>query len=234
MPAPVKVRHAEYSMILCSDASRSAPSDRLFDISLAAIQAARTEDLSSISARLKGRFRFPDSVVQLWPGEHYRLLAGLVRTLKPNTVVEIGTAEGISALALKRNLPSGGKVVTFDIIPWRKVPNPCLEETDFQEGNLLQEVADLGNATVVERYRSLLEAAELLFIDAAKDGELEWRLLRNLQELKYRQTPIVLFDDIRVWNMLALWHELRWPKLDLTSFGHWSGTGICELNGEGI
>jgi hypothetical protein len=50
--------------------------------------------------------------------------------------------------------------------------------------------------------------------------------------VRFRQTPIVVFDDIRVWNMLAIWHDLRWPKLDPTSFGHWSGTGICEVRVE--
>lgn len=37
-----------------------------------------------------------------------------------------------------------------------------------------------------------------------------------------------LFDDIRVWNMLAIWRGIRRPKLDLTSFGHWSGTGLVD------
>ncbi len=229
MPAPVAVRHAEYSMILCADGARSAPTNRLFDVSLAAIDAARGEDLSFITARLRGRFRFPDGIAEVWPGEHYRLLAGLVRTLKPRCIVEIGTAEGMSALALKKNLPPTGRIVTFDIVPWRSYPNPCLEDGDFQDGRLAQEVDDLGNAEAVERHRELLQGMDLLFIDAAKDGSLERRLIQNLESLHFDQSPLVVFDDIRVWNMLAIWHELRWPKLDLTSFGHWSGTGLCEL-----
>lgn len=36
-------------------------------------------------------------------------------------------------------------------------------------------------------------------------------------------------DDIRVWTMLKTWREISYPKLDLTSFGHWSGTGIIEF-----
>lgn len=229
MPAPVAVRHAEYSMIVCADGAQSSPSERLFDVALAAIDAARREDLSLITARLKGRFRFPDNIPEVWPGEHYRLLAGLVRTVKPRSVVEIGTAEGMSALALKKNLLPDGKIATFDLIPWRSYPNSCLEERDFQDGRLIQVVEDLGNPGVVERHRDLLQSTDLFFIDAAKDGVLERKLIRNLETLHFEGAPLVVFDDIRVWNMLAIWHELRWPKLDLTSFGHWSGTGLCEL-----
>jgi predicted O-methyltransferase YrrM len=229
MPAPVRVRHAEYSMLFSADGAFGKPSERLIDMALAAIQAARSQDLQDIESRLKGRFQFPDALVQVWPGEHYKLLAGLVETLQPRTIVEIGTAEGMSGLALKKNLPRGGKVVTFDIIPWQSYPNPCLETADFEDGGLMQEVADLGDERVLRRYRSLLADAQLLFIDAAKDGKLEGRLIANLETIEFRKTPIVVFDDIRVWNMLAIWYELTWPKLDITSFGHWSGTGICEL-----
>jgi len=229
MPAPVRVRHAEYSMLFSADGAFGKPSESLIDVALAGIHAARSQDLKEIETRLQGRFQFPDALVQVWPGEHYKLLAGLVETLQPRMIVEIGTAEGMSALALKKNLPRGGKVITFDIIPWQSYPNPCLGTADFEDGSLMQEVADLGDERVLRRYRAELAQAELLFIDAAKDGKLEDRLIANLETVEFRQTPIVVFDDIRVWNMLAIWHKLTWPKLDITSFGHWSGTGICEL-----
>jgi hypothetical protein len=29
-------------------------------------------------------------------------------------------------------------------------------------------------------------------------------------------------------NMIGIWRGIRHPKLDLTSFGHWSGTGLVE------
>jgi hypothetical protein len=38
----------------------------------------------------------------------------------------------------------------------------------------------------------------------------------------------LVFDDIRIWNMLRIWREIVRPKLDLTSFGHWTGTGIVD------
>jgi hypothetical protein len=40
-----------------------------------------------------------------------------------------------------------------------------------------------------------------------------------------------MFDGIRVLNMIGIWRRLARPKMDLTSFGHWSGTGLADWNG---
>src|SRR5215831_18728865 len=154
-PVPTPVRHAEYSMVFSLHTPRNLYSERLFDVSIAGIQAARSQDLSSIAQRLRGRFRFPDSTVETWPGEHYKLLAGLVHVLQPRLIIEIGTAEGMSALALKKNLPPSGRVITFDIIPWMTYPNKCLQSVDFEDGRLEQRIDDLGDLITMERHRAV-------------------------------------------------------------------------------
>jgi predicted O-methyltransferase YrrM len=228
-PSPVSARHMEYSMLYSEDDSLSRPSARLIDLSVQAINQAQYHTcLTEISQRLSGRFPFPDDIVSLWPGEHYKLLAGLVQVLKPALVVEIGTAEGLSALSMLKYLPANGRIVSFDIVPWAEYPRSCLNPQDFADGRLSQIIDDLGDREVFKSHRTLLERADLVFIDAAKDGTLEQKLLANFQSLSYEPKPIFVFDDIRLWNMLSVWRELRWPKLDLTSFGHWCGTGICE------
>ena len=93
---------------------------------------------------------------------------------------------------------------------------------------LQQIVGDLGDAEYFASQKNLICQADFIFIDAAKDGILEKRLINNFSQLQFQTHPIFMFDDIRVWNMLAIWRELRWSKLDLTSFGHWTGTGLCE------
>jgi len=40
----------------------------------------------------------------------------------------------------------------------------------------------------------------------------------------------VIFDDIRDLNMLQFWRDIAPPKLDLSSFGHWTGTGLVRWN----
>src|ERR671914_1789483 len=100
-PSPVAARHMEYSMLYSEDDSLSKPNARLIDLSIQAIiHAQRHVCIDEIVKRMNGRFSYADETVDLWPGEHYRLLAAFVQVLKPTEVVEIGTAEGLSALCL--------------------------------------------------------------------------------------------------------------------------------------
>lgn len=225
MPPPVDVRHSEYSMLLSADDEPFRPTDRLLDVALSAVQHARKVDVSSLAARVPKGIRY----AEVWPGEHYKLLAGLVKALGAKSIVEIGTATGLSGLTLMLELPQGGKVTTFDVVPWPKyIDGTVLTEQDFKDGRLVQVLDDLQQPSVVERHRELLEGADFIFIDAAKDGVMEQRFIDNLKPLRFKNAPIVMFDDIRVWNMLAIWRQLDRPKLDLTSFGHWSGTGLVD------
>ena len=70
----------------------------------------------------------------------------------------------------------------------------------------------------------------MIFIDAAHNGETEKKILENLQTVSFKKPPLIVMDDIRVWTMLKCWREIPFPKLDLTSFGHWSGTGIVQMD----
>ena len=216
---PIAARHVEPSLIA---ALTGAPSDRLLDTSLRAIEIARSVDLSSLTTR--GANDFPDT----WPGEHYKLLAALVALLAPKTVIEIGTATGMSALAMKTALPEDGKIVTFDVVPWQGYPDGVLEDGDFADGRLEQRVDDLSTPAGWQANADLLQRAEFIFLDALHDGVQERNFLRGFDEVGLASGPIVMFDDIRLWRMLAFWQEIARPKLDLTSFGHWSGTGLVD------
>ena len=151
--------------------------------------------------------------------------------LKPSVAIEIGTSTGLSSLCLKRYLPSHGKIVTFDILPWHQYSNTLLRKEDFEDQRLIQHVADLSIGGVMEQYTPLIQQAGLIFIDATHDGKLEAQLLRNLEKIAFLNKVFLLFDDIKVWTMLKMWREISYPKIDLTSFGHWSGTGLVALCG---
>ena len=226
MPVPVQVRHAEYSMVFSADDDLSRPSKYLLSVALEAIANAREISLEDLSARMKSPPYYPD----IWPGEHYKLLAGLALSLKPKVVIEIGTGSGLSALAIKKYLSPGSKVATFDPIDWKSYPGSCLREEDFRDGGLVQHLDDLSNPAVIPEYRQLLTEATMILIDAEKDGVMEQRFLDNFKSISFHTNPLILFDDIRLWNMLKIWRNIVLPKLDLTSFGHWSGTGIIEWN----
>src|SRR5438128_133684 len=165
---------------------------------------------------------------RIWPGEHYRLLAALVKLLQPKRVVEIGTLHGLSALALKKFLPNAGKIDTFDVVPWDSLSDTSLRPEDFEDDRLGQQIGDLSDTAVFELHRSLFQQTELLFVDGPKDGIFERKLLQQLETIDFHKPLLLVMDDIRFWNMLAIWQDIARPKLDLTSFGHWSGTGLVE------
>jgi predicted O-methyltransferase YrrM len=193
-------------------------------VALEAIREARGINLEDICGRMKGPPYYPN----IWPGEHYRLLAGLVVHLKPRLVVEVGTSMGLSALAMKKYLPAGSKLLTFDIRDWKSDPAYSLRDEDFADGRLVQFLEDLSDPAVLRKHAEILKEADLLFLDASKDGVTEKRFLENFLLVPFRERMVLFLDDIRLWNMLKIWREISMPKLDLTSFGHWSGTGIVE------
>lgn len=225
LPPPTKAEHGEYSMILSARDNPAKLTSRLLRVSLQAIEHAASVDLGEIGMRNEQAREYGN----LWPGEHYRLLAGLMLTLKPKLAIEIGTSTGLSALCLKRYLPRDGKIATFDIVAWQHYPTTVLKAEDFENQKLVQHVADLSLDSTMQKYTSLIQEAELIFIDATHDGKLEEQILANLKKIPFRNKVYVLLDDIRVWTMLKTWREISLPKVDLTSFGHWSGTGLVEF-----
>lgn len=216
--------HGEYSMIYDTLNTSGRPSDYLIDLALRAAHEAWRTELPELSQRIDAA---SNDFTRVWPGEHYRLLAALVKLLQPKHVIEIGTFRGLSVLALKKFLPSDGKITTFDIVSWQSIPDSFLREEDF-DGRLRQEIEDLADPSCFEKHRELIEEADLIFLDGPKDGRFEPELLRQLDNIQFRNPVLLVFDDIRFWNMLAVWHSITRPRLDLTSFGHWSGTGLVE------
>ncbi len=223
-PPPVAVSHAEYSMVFSQHDEVSQPTKRLIDLALAAASGARDYDLREVSARLPSAPYFPD----IWPGEHYRFLAAMIKLLDPKQVVEIGTFAGLSAISMLHAMPAGTHLDTFDVVPWDQISSTVLRAQDFEDGRLVQHVSDLQDAKAAQQHAVVLRNADFLFIDAAKDGVMEAVFLQRFAEIGLKPGAILCFDDIRMWKMLKTWREIRQPKLDVTSFAHWSGTGLVE------
>ena len=67
-------------------------------------------------------------------------------------------------------------------------------------------------------------------MDAPKDGVFEPALAALLIEHLGETGTLTVWDDIRVMTMVEFWRGLPLPKLDITSLGHWSGTGLALLS----
>lgn len=222
-PAPVDAAMAMPSVISSAD-DEARPSHRLLSLAVEAAEAARLVCLDDLAMRpgVPGEF-------VVWPGEHYRLLSGLMRALNPQVVVQIGVWMGLEALAMRKYLPPGGRIVMFDPTRWDTVAGTVLREADFADGRLTQEIEDLTTEAGLARHRGLLESADFILVDGPEDGQTERKLLEGLGRLRFEKRPVAMFDGTRLWPMLRFWRQIAHPKLDLTSFGHWSGTGWVEL-----
>ena len=203
------------------------PNPRLLDLAQAVLPECRTIDFGFLDVRASAEERW----YRVWPGEHYRLLAALTRILRPSVAVEIGTSTGMAALTIAHHMPPGGVVHTYDIAGWPSFANSWLTPADFAGGGLVQHLDDLGEPEAYERHRPVLEAAALIFVDGPKDNVMEWKLIERMRHTRFAQAPIMIFDDIHFPTMLLPWRSIDRPRLDLTSFGHWSGTGLVDWNG---
>ena len=167
-------------------------------------------------------------------GEHYRLFAALTEILDPKVVVEIGTSTGASARSFLDFSASDAKVYTFDVIPWNKFDfagGTWLKESDFTSGKLTQYLDDLSVDTLFSKHTELIASADILFCDAPKDGKFEYELFDRLAKVKMlHKERYLILDDIKFLNMAALWRKIASPKIDITSFGHWSGTGLVDIS----
>ncbi len=180
------------------------------------------------SSELEGRCRTDQQRVwaATWPGEHYRLLPALARQLGGGVVVEVGTFTGMGTLAL---LEGADDVVTYDVVPWDTVPDAVIRHDDISGGHVEQRIGDLSTELFFRSQVDTLDSAALIFIDGPKDRTFE----RSFTELlchTFRGTgKVLVYDDIRVANMVTFWGRLELDKFDATSFGHWSGTGLARL-----
>jgi hypothetical protein len=231
LPRPSESQPDSYSYSFVADTDVRPPTTRILDLAVEAIGHARGVSFATLQDRINP---VAYGMLERWPGEHYRLLAAICSLTRPKTVVEIGTASGLSALALLSALPVSSRLVSFDILPWDyKGPEAWGGETllrsdDFSDGRLSHAVGDLSNPATFALHRDLLTRTELFFVDGPKDGIFERVLLERLGTLQFASPPIVVFDDIKLWNMLKIWNDVTRPKLDVTSFGHWSGTGLID------
>ncbi len=218
------VRQAEPTMLLSLDDEPWRPSPRLYQLAVQlAVHAPRMDHPILMKRRGEGPRWY-----EVFPGEHYNLLTALCLLLKPRVVWEFGTDAGMGTVALLEGLDETAGVYTVDIDPWTAKADPWLTRDDFDSGRVIQVVSDMKAPDLFARYRDAMAEAELLFVDGPKDGFTEALFLEQLAGVPFRRPPIVVFDDIRVMLMLATWRSIQRPKMDLTSFGHWSGTGLVD------
>lgn len=159
------------------------------------------------------------------PGEHYAWLTTLARVYRPGVMLEFGRAQGASTLALYSGKP----------------PAACFGSVDIARGDSLGEYfipheltlddtvsVLLGDCLDLSLYGNLgFDPAQIdfLFVDVGHDGATEREFVRRV--FPHLRQCLVLFDDIHLYaEMDAFWNDLPYPKLDITTSCHHSGSGL--------
>lgn len=149
------------------------------------------------------------------PGvEAYTLYMNSSKKLpKDSLISDLGTFQGLSALALSIN--TNIKVESYDI---DLRPNKVSKRKNikFIEANIFD-------------YIDRILTSDLILIDLdPHDGVQEKRFFDILIENKYK--GITLWDDIHInLGMQNFWDMVNIEKEDLTNVGHHSGTGYIKF-----
>ena len=163
-----------------------------------------------------------------FPGEHYRLLAAICSLEKPNVVIDIGTYTGMSSRVMLDY--SNAKVLTFDLVHWKEFDS-YLNINDFKSNRISQSLDDLSKLDNFDKYKSIFRDSDLIFLDGPKNVIFEEKLLDLFFQLEFpRKKRYLIVDDIKFPAMFNFWRKINSPKIDLSSFGHWSGTGVVDIS----
>lgn len=173
----------------------------------------------------------PGPFVNAFPGDHYRLLAALIKLFQPQLMLDIGTFTGLSARVMGTYANKESDVITYDIIPYNEIDNTVLSPEICRQYGIQQKVEDLSDPYSFHDNTELLRSADFIMCDGPKDNKFEPIFLKRLSELSMPcKKRWLLLDDIRFLDMIGLWRAIQSPKIDLTSFGHFSGTGLVDIS----
>jgi predicted nicotinamide N-methyase len=152
---------------------------------------------------------FPKSWFYMDAGlEHYRLLAFISKLYNGVNLLDIGSYQGSSAIALSFNKKN--KVISYDIDHQPEIADIKISNIEFIKGNVLKNEI----------------TAPFILLDTYHDGTFEQEFIDHLLKIKYK--GLVMFDDIHLnKEMSNFWNGLKNEKYDLTEIGHHSGTGIA-------
>jgi hypothetical protein len=182
------------------------------------ILATTKEELDSMD--LSAYRNRPNTPVQWFFGnageEHYRLLIKISTLFNGQTLYDIGTYEGSSALALAHN--ETNFVLSHDL-----AYNNIAQSLKKPNMNLL-----LGDVLNFDGGRGLLNSP-FIMLDTSHDGSYEHRFYHFLKHNGYK--GLLFLDDIFLNEpMRMFWDSITEPKYDLTNIGHFSGNGIVDFS----
>ena len=171
---------------------------------------------------------------------HYILLKAISEALNAKQIVEIGTASGMSLASFLQSKYTS-KVYTWDLYPishpdsahwYENIDTKNFVDNFLNENSerFSQFVEDINNPEIFKKRKSILENADIIFIDGPHNGIFEQELFNKIMTISLKRNSILILDDIKVSSMVSFWDQIVLPKLDISHIGHITGTGIVKLN----
>jgi glutamyl-tRNA reductase len=163
-------------------------------------------------------------------------------------IIGLGGVGGICAEMIARAGVGKMTIVDNDNIDLSNINRqiPALHSTAGQSkakvlGARLKDINPELDLTILEIFikedltRDLLSKVKIIMIDIDHYGEMEKNIIDKLAELNF--SGIIILDDLfnhpdQIINesMKNLWDNIKYKKIDVTKYGHWSGTGIVFMN----
>lgn len=142
--------------------------------------------------------------------EHYRILSFISSLFEDKTLIDIGTNNGCSAIALSDN--QNNRVITYDTVHFDETKYIDKKNISFKIKNALTDIETIKDSSFI-------------LLDANQDGNTEKKLYDELVKVNYR--GILFVDDINLnQQMKEFWSSVDKEKYDLTNKGHDTGSGI--------
>lgn len=157
--------------------------------------------------------------------QEYRLYSYLTTLFDNITILDIGTSDGRSAVALSHN--TSNKVISYDLIDAIRNPSHKIytkPNIEFRIKDVLEDLTE-----------EFIENVKIVMIDIDHLETVELQIIARLRELKF--SGIILLDDttnhpdLEIRDcMNRVWDSISEKKYDITQYGHWAGTGIVIMN----
>jgi predicted O-methyltransferase YrrM len=157
--------------------------------------------------------------------QEYRLYSYLTTFFNNTTILDIGTFDGRSAVALSHN--ETNKVISYDIQDKINDKNHLIyfkPNIEFRIGNVLDDLTE-----------ELVKECKIVLIDIDHYETIETQIISKLKKLNF--SGLILLDDVTNHPepainecMNRLWNSIDESKFDFTQYGHFSGTGVVVMN----
>jgi predicted O-methyltransferase YrrM len=127
--------------------------------------------------------------------ETARFLATLTRALRPQRVLEVGTAIGYSTLHIAEQLPESGRILTLE-----RDPRRIEQASDFLARGGVRERVEIVEGDALDTLPGLDGPFDLIFLDATKG---EYRRYLEIAEAKASERAVLILDNLLMQGEVA-------------------------------